>query len=103
MLRLPRISSLLQGNRCSRFLSSSTDNSTTHFGFKTVQKDDKEEMVGEVFRNVAEKYDVMNDAMSFGVHRLWKDSLMRSIAPGPTASLLDVAGGTGKLRNLTTR
>jgi 2-methoxy-6-polyprenyl-1,4-benzoquinol methylase len=39
----------------------------------------------------------MNDAMSFGVHRLWKDSLMRSIAPGPTASLLDVAGGTGDI------
>jgi ubiquinone/menaquinone biosynthesis C-methylase UbiE len=63
--------------------------------------DMKEDLVGEVFRNVAEKYDVMNDAMSFGVHRLWKDSLMRSIAPGPTASLLDVAGGTGIDASLT--
>jgi 2-methoxy-6-polyprenyl-1,4-benzoquinol methylase len=54
-----------------------------------------EPTVGKVFANVAEKYDVMNDAMSGGVHRLWKDHFIRSMAPGPGTSLLDVAGGTG--------
>jgi 2-methoxy-6-polyprenyl-1,4-benzoquinol methylase len=49
-----------------------------------------------VFSNVAEKYDIMNDAMSGGVHRLWKDHFIRSMAPGPGTTLLDVAGGTGK-------
>jgi 2-methoxy-6-polyprenyl-1,4-benzoquinol methylase len=52
-------------------------------------------LVGKVFSNVAEKYDVMNDAMSGGVHRLWKDHFIRSMAPGPGTTLLDVAGGTG--------
>lgn len=71
------------------------DAETTHFGFKTVEKDSKEELVGNVFKSVAERYDTMNDAMSLGVHRLWKDSLIKSIAPSANASLLDVAGGTG--------
>ncbi|KAL2916422.1 hypothetical protein HK105_204178 [Polyrhizophydium stewartii] len=74
----------------------STDE-TTHFGFRTVRKDDKETLVGEVFRNVADKYDVMNDFMSGGIHRLWKDHFISSIAPSPTTQLLDVAGGTGDI------
>lgn len=49
-----------------------------------------------VFANVASKYDVMNDAMSLGIHRIWKDEFIRSMAPGPGTKLLDVAGGTGK-------
>lgn len=50
----------------------------------------------KVFENVAQKYDVMNDAMSFGIHRLWKDTLLHVMNPQPGAQLLDMAGGTGK-------
>lgn len=50
----------------------------------------------KVFENVAQKYDVMNDAMSLGVHRLWKDKLLHLMNPQPGAQLLDMAGGTGK-------
>ncbi|KAI9501897.1 UbiE/COQ5 methyltransferase [Coemansia spiralis] len=71
--------------------------STTHFGFKTVPKDMKEELVRNVFSNVASKYDIMNDAMSLGIHRLWKDHFIRKMAPTPGARLLDVAGGTGDI------
>ena len=52
-------------------------------------------VVNEVFTNVAEKYDVMNDAMSLGIHRLWKDHFIASMAPTLDTRLLDVAGGTG--------
>lgn len=51
----------------------------------------------QVFANVAGNYDVMNDAMSLGIHRIWKDQFIRSMAPGPGTKLLDVAGGTGIL------
>ena len=52
-------------------MSNSVDN-TTHFGFKTVQEDQKEVMVAKVFHSVAAKYDVMNDVLSMGLHRVWK-------------------------------
>ena len=52
--------------------------------------------VYEVFKNVASNYDLMNDAMSFGVHRLWKDHFIRRMSPLPGTKLLDVAGGTGQ-------
>lgn len=52
--------------------------------------------VYKVFENVAQKYDVMNDAMSLGIHRLWKDTLLHVMNPQPGAQLLDMAGGTGK-------
>ena len=52
--------------------------------------------VYQVFHNVAESYDLMNDAMSVGIHRLWKDYFMQRLAPQPGTKLLDVAGGTGK-------
>jgi len=52
-------------------------------------------LVYEVFKNVAESYDLMNDAMSVGIHRLWKDHFIRRMAPRPGTRLLDVAGGTG--------
>jgi demethylmenaquinone methyltransferase/2-methoxy-6-polyprenyl-1,4-benzoquinol methylase len=70
---------------------------TTHFGFKTVEEDAKAGMVHGVFSNVASKYDVMNDAMSFGIHRLWKDAMMDWLAPRNGQRLLDVAGGTGDI------
>jgi len=70
---------------------------TTHFGFQTVSEDDKAGMVHGVFSNVASKYDVMNDAMSMGIHRIWKDAMMNWLAPRPGQKLLDVAGGTGDI------
>ncbi|KAI7902158.1 UbiE/COQ5 methyltransferase [Cokeromyces recurvatus] len=70
---------------------------TTHFGFRDVAEEEKESLVHNVFANVASKYDVMNDAMSLGIHRIWKDEFIRSMAPGPGTTLLDVAGGTGDI------
>ncbi len=72
-----------------------SEKKTTHFGFQTVDEDQKAGMVHGVFTNVASKYDVMNDAMSFGIHRIWKDAMMDWLAPRSGAKLLDVAGGTG--------
>ena len=68
---------------------------TTHFGFQTVDEAEKAGMVHGVFSRVASKYDIMNDVMSGGVHRLWKDAMMDWLAPRPGQKLLDVAGGTG--------
>tara|TARA_R110002072_G_scaffold296091_1_gene467635 strand:- start:1360 stop:2133 length:774 start_codon:yes stop_codon:yes gene_type:complete len=73
----------------------SPDNRTTHFGFQTVDEDLKAGMVHGVFTNVASKYDIMNDVMSGGIHRVWKDAMMDWLAPRPGQDLLDVAGGTG--------
>lgn len=70
---------------------------TTHFGFETVPKSEKAGRVQGVFGSVASKYDVMNDAMSMGIHRIWKDAMMDWIAPRPGTKLLDVAGGTGDI------
>jgi len=76
-----------------------TDDSprTTHFGFRTVDEDEKAGMVHGVFSRVASRYDVMNDLMSAGVHRLWKEAMMDWLAPRPGQRLLDVAGGTGDI------
>ena len=71
------------------------DDSTTHFGFQTVPEAEKASMVHGVFTRVASKYDIMNDLMSGGMHRLWKDAMMDWLAPRPEQRLLDVAGGTG--------
>lgn len=73
----------------------SEQSKTTHFGFKTVDEDAKAGMVHGVFSRVASKYDVMNDLMSLGIHRVWKDAMMDWLAPRPGQKLLDVAGGTG--------
>jgi len=72
-------------------------NSTTHFGFQTVDEDQKAGMVHGVFTNVASRYDVMNDVMSVGIHRIWKDAMMDWLAPRAGQKLLDVAGGTGDI------
>lgn len=68
---------------------------TTHFGYQTVPESDKAGLVQGVFTNVASKYDIMNDLMSGGLHRVWKDAMMDWLAPRAGQRLLDVAGGTG--------
>jgi ubiquinone/menaquinone biosynthesis methyltransferase len=69
----------------------------THFGFREVNTDDKESLVKGVFSNVAPKYDIMNDVMSFGIHRIWKDKFIKMLSPSDGSKLLDVAGGTGDI------
>ncbi|KAK4688569.1 hypothetical protein P7C73_g1547, partial [Tremellales sp. Uapishka_1] len=88
---------------------------TTHFGFRDVPEEEKETLVGGVFSAVSSKYDIMNDSMSLGIHRLWKDSFVSTLLPrlppsyhqnatatsstlpNPTFKCLDVAGGTGDI------
>lgn len=69
----------------------------THFGFQTVDEDAKAGMVHGVFSRVASRYDVMNDLMSVGIHRIWKNAMMDWLAPRDGQQLLDVAGGTGDI------
>ncbi len=70
---------------------------TTHFGFETIPEDQKAGRVKGVFSSVASKYDLMNDVMSGGVHRVWKDAMMDWLTPRDGQRLLDVAGGTGDI------
>lgn len=70
---------------------------TTHFGFETVNKNQKESLVRGVFDSVASRYDVMNDLMSAGIHRLWKRFTIELSAARPGQTILDIAGGTGDL------
>jgi demethylmenaquinone methyltransferase/2-methoxy-6-polyprenyl-1,4-benzoquinol methylase len=74
-----------------------SDQPTTHFGYETVPEAEKAGRVKGVFTSVASRYDVMNDAMSLGIHRLWKDAMLDWLAPRPGMRLLDVAGGTGDI------
>ena len=73
---------------------------TTHFGFRDVPLGDKQTLVNDVFHSVASRYDLMNDLMSAGLHRVWKDIMINALNPpkgdAPFA-LLDVAGGTGDI------
>ncbi|TWX58482.1 bifunctional demethylmenaquinone methyltransferase/2-methoxy-6-polyprenyl-1,4-benzoquinol methylase UbiE [Colwellia hornerae] len=77
--------------------SSSASDNTTHFGYQTVDKNDKESKVASVFHSVAAQYDVMNDLMSFGIHRLWKRFTIDASGVRPGNKVLDLAGGTGDL------
>ncbi|MEO6015262.1 MAG: bifunctional demethylmenaquinone methyltransferase/2-methoxy-6-polyprenyl-1,4-benzoquinol methylase UbiE [Devosia sp.] len=94
---MPRESSLLyrdgQRTKADRMAE------TTHFGERTVPLEDKQALVDKVFHDVADRYDLMNDLMSGGVHRLWKDAMVARLAPPKTGSVpyrvLDMAGGTG--------
>ncbi len=70
---------------------------TTHFGFRTVAATEKSALVRGVFDSVARRYDLMNDLMSLGVHRLWKEALADRVAPTPGMHVLDLAGGTGDI------
>jgi len=67
------------------------------FGYEDVAADEKAERVGAVFSSVARKYDMMNDAMSGGMHRLWKDRFVRRVKPRAGEAILDMAGGTGDI------
>ena len=69
----------------------------THFGFSTVNAIDKAKMVKGVFDNVASQYDLMNDLMSLGIHRLWKSAFIDYLDPHPQMKLIDVGGGTGDI------
>jgi len=72
----------------------------THFGFKEVNADKKSEHVAEVFHSVAEEYDLMNDAMSFGMHRLWKKILIELSELSEGSVVLDIASGTADIPKL---
>ncbi|MFY0700659.1 MAG: bifunctional demethylmenaquinone methyltransferase/2-methoxy-6-polyprenyl-1,4-benzoquinol methylase UbiE [Bermanella sp.] len=74
-----------------------SEKKTTHFGYQTVDAEAKQGKVAEVFHSVAAKYDVMNDLMSFGIHRLWKRFTMEFTGVRKGDSVLDIAGGTGDL------
>ena len=80
----------------SSFNEESSDKET-HFGFKTVSEDAKQEKVDTVFTNVADTYDLMNDVMSGWIHRLWKDQFVARLGPTAGSKILDVAGGTGDI------
>ena len=73
------------------------DKDTTHFGFQKVATGDKQKKVADVFHSVASKYDLMNDLMSFGIHRLWKRYTIELSGVRAGNSVLDIAGGTGDL------
>jgi demethylmenaquinone methyltransferase/2-methoxy-6-polyprenyl-1,4-benzoquinol methylase len=77
-----------------------SDETTTHFGYRDVPIGDKEKLVGHVFTSVARKYDVMNDLMSFGVHRLWKRWFAATSGVRAGDHVLDLAGGTGDIAAL---
>jgi demethylmenaquinone methyltransferase/2-methoxy-6-polyprenyl-1,4-benzoquinol methylase len=76
------------------------DTGTTHFGFRDVPVAEKRKLVGEVFSSVAGKYDLMNDAMSLGIHRLWKRFFVATAQVGRGDRVLDLAGGTGDIAAL---
>jgi len=69
----------------------------THFGFESVSASERTQRVKDVFQRVAQNYDLMNDLMSFGIHRLWKDHLVQDLCLKERAQVLDVAGGTGDI------
>ncbi len=70
---------------------------TVSFGYEEVAPEEKTRRVGDVFSSVASKYDIMNDAMSGGMHRLWKDRFVRRVKPQAGETILDMAGGTGDI------
>ena len=78
-------------------------NKKTHFGFKEVDVEDKSAHVGGVFSSVAENYDIMNDAMSLGLHRLWKKILVELAGISQKDKILDIASGTGDIAKLISK
>ena len=84
---------------CRLYTGFMSDNpgTTVDFGFRTVNRAEKAGMVREVFDSVAPRYDLMNDLMSLGIHRVWKQIFIGALQPRPTHTLLDLAGGTGDI------
>jgi demethylmenaquinone methyltransferase/2-methoxy-6-polyprenyl-1,4-benzoquinol methylase len=74
-----------------------SENNTASFGFRDVPEAEKEGLVREVFSSVAARYDLMNDLMSAGIHRIWKDAMVEWLNPRPGWNSIDVAGGTGDI------
>ena len=88
---------LARGEAAAPATGSTAAAETTHFGYQTVRTEDKAGKVAEVFHSVAAKYDIMNDLMSFGIHRLWKRFTVEMSGVRPGQQVLDIAGGTGDL------
>jgi 2-methoxy-6-polyprenyl-1,4-benzoquinol methylase len=87
-------SSIIAASSSSSSSSSSNDTTSTHFGFTTINKSDKEDAVASIFTSVASKYDLMNDFMSMGIHRLWKDHLVQTVLSLPaTLDAMETAKG----------
>lgn len=84
-------------HNASPFQSSAHAEDTTDFGYRSVPRGQKKTMVREVFESVAGKYDIMNDVMSLGIHRVWKRIFVGMLNPRPNMKLLDLAGGTGDI------
>lgn len=84
-------------------ISSTDGNEITHFGYQSVNKADKQARVADVFTSVAKKYDIMNDLMSFGIHRLWKRFAISLSGVRSGQHVLDIAGGTGDLAKVFSR
>ena len=78
-------------------MSDNPDANTTDFGYRNVPRAAKKPMVRAVFDSVAQRYDLMNDLMSLGVHRAWKRDFVAALQPAPGRALLDLAGGTGDI------
>src|SRR6202000_1358901 len=78
-------------------LARMSEQKTASFGFRDVPEAEKEGLVREVFSSVAARYDLMNDLMSGGIHRIWKDAMVEWLNPQPGWRVLDVAGGTGDI------
>ena len=98
MAQQPGPSAMHRAPSSSNTASKGQSDETTHFGFRSIPSSSKESLVGSVFSSVASSYDVMNDAMSLGIHRLWKDHFVSTILdPRGGISVLDVAGGTGDI------
>jgi demethylmenaquinone methyltransferase/2-methoxy-6-polyprenyl-1,4-benzoquinol methylase len=78
-------------------MSDEDTSARTDFGFRRVREGEKAPLVRAIFDSVAERYDLMNDLMSGGIHRLWKNEMVAALKPRPGQRLLDVAGGTGDI------
>src|SRR4051794_22718384 len=98
MVRAPKGGGSIMRRR-SRAEAKAGETEETHFGYSTVPLQEKQGLVDNVFHKVATRYDLMNDLMSMGVHRAWKDALVSALRPPKDRpfALLDVAGGTGDI------